>query len=103
MRNSMREVGGEPAVVLGHGALDLDRAGQRFDGAGEFDQQVVAAAAHDAAVVPLDRRIGDLRAHLAQPQVRAGLVALHHRAVAGDVGEHHGRQAAARSGRLGGR
>ncbi len=38
-------------VLLGHAALDLDRAARRVDGAGELDQHAVAGGLDDAAAM----------------------------------------------------
>jgi len=87
---------GQPAVALGHGALDLDRRLQRRQRARELDQEAVAHRAHDAAAMAAHGGVGDLGAGLEQARVRAGLVALHQPAVAGDVGDHHGGKPARR-------
>ncbi len=49
MRNSMRLSGWHGGVPLGHRRLDLGRAAQRVDDAGELDQQAVAGGLDDAA------------------------------------------------------
>src|SRR5690606_36209527 len=91
------------AVARRHLALDLDRARQRLDRSRELAEHAVAGGAHDASAAPRDRRIGDVRADLAQPRMRAFLVALHHAAVAAYVRNHDRREAANRLRRRDGR
>ena len=51
----LRHVG----VLLGHGALDFDRATRRIDGAREFDQHAVAGGLDDAAAMRGDGGIDE--------------------------------------------
>ena len=77
-------------VALAHRALDRDGAFDRVDDAAELDQRPVAHHLDDAAMTRGDGGIERLAPNLPQGGDRAGLVAAHHAAVAGDVGGEDG-------------
>ena len=81
-------------VAPGHLALNIDRAGDRIDDTGEFDQHAVAGGLDDAPAVFGDAGIDDLPAMRLQGGDRADLVGSHQAAVAGHVcGQYRGKPA----------
>jgi hypothetical protein len=65
-------VRGHARVADGHGVLDFDCAAHRVDHTAEFDDEPVAGALDDAAVVHDDGRIDQIAAQ--PPQARKGSV-----------------------------
>ena len=73
-------------LALRHGALDLDRAHDRIDRAGEFGQQAVAHELDDPPLVLADLRLDHALALRPQRRERAGLVVADQTAITNDVG-----------------
>ena len=77
-------------VARGHAALDVDRAPDRVDHAGELDEEAVAGGLDDPAGVRGDGGIDQLAPVRLQRGQGAVLVGAHEPAVAGDVGRQDG-------------
>ena len=86
-------------VCRGQRVLDLHRAVDSFDDAGELRQHAVAGRAGDTAIVGIDEIIDD-HAVGGQGGQRCRFVALHVAAVALDVGGEDGDQLAFQAGRF---
>jgi len=92
---------GHFGVPRGDGVLDFDGACHgRHDGS-EFHQRAVAHQFHDAPAVLGHLGIEDGAAVGLEPLERSRLVALHHAAVANDIGGQNGGQFALHAGNLG--
>src|ERR1700722_1400947 len=74
-------------VALDHGALDFDRAAHRIDHATELDDQAVAGALDEAAVVDGDGGVNQIAAQQPKPRKRSLLVDAGEPAVANDIGD----------------
>ena len=70
----MRLSGDDAGVALDHAVLDLDRAAHGVDHAAELDDEPVARAFHQAAVMGGDRRIGEIAPQRAEIRQRAVLI-----------------------------
>jgi hypothetical protein len=60
--------GRQVGVALDHAVLDLDRAAHRVDDAAKVDENAVAGALDDAAMMRGDRRINQIAAQGPQPR-----------------------------------
>ena len=67
-------LGRDALVAFGHAVLHFDRAAHGVDHAAELDDEPVAGALEDAAVVDGDRRIDEVAAQRPKPRQRAILV-----------------------------
>ncbi len=68
---------GDRRIAAAHFTLDVDRAIDRADHAGEFDQHAVAGQFDDPPLVPGDARVDQFGAMLAQARQRADLIGPH--------------------------
>ena len=84
---------GKRTVALLHPPLNGDSALNRIDDTYELRQKAIARQLEDAAPVLLNRRLEDFLPVSLQPRERSGLVALHQRRIAGDVGDQNGGKA----------
>ncbi len=78
-------IGSNAFVALGHGALDVDRAPNRFDDAREFQQHAVAGALDDAPFVFGDLGVDEVPPVGFQRGQGAALVAAHQARVSNHV------------------
>jgi hypothetical protein len=76
-------------IAFGEGLLDCDRALNRINRAGEFDERTVAHQFCDPAMVARDSGFDDRLAELDQRSERSGLVLAHEATVADDIECHH--------------
>ena len=87
---SLRDIG----VAGGHGRLDLDRARNGVDHAGELDQRTVAGRLERAAAMLERRRLEDVATHRLEPRQGPLLVGLHQPGIADDVRREDGDETA---------
>ena len=66
--------------------LDLDRAAQRIDDAGELDEEAIAGSFDQPTAMCGDRRINHFRSDRPQPTKRSFLVKPDQAGIAGDIG-----------------
>ena len=83
----MPSLGRQAGVALDHAVLHLDRAAHRVDDAAKLDENAVAGALDDAAMMRGDRGINQIAAQRAQPRQRSLLVGSGEPAVADNVGD----------------
>ncbi len=76
---------GQIGVPLGHSGLNLDRAFNRRHDARKFNEDAIARAVHDAAVVFLYRRLPKFSAMRLHCRERAGFVRAHQARIASHV------------------
>ena len=79
---------GHCGVAVAHVALDIDRAIDRADHAGEFDQHAIAGQLDDPPLMLGDTRIDHFGAMLLQRGQRPDLIAAHQAAVTNHVSSH---------------
>ena len=79
-------LGRDAFVAFGHAVLHFDRAAHGVDHAAELDDEPVAGALEDAAVVDRDGRVDEVAAQRPEPRQRAILVRAREPAEADDVG-----------------
>src|SRR5215467_4127189 len=92
----------QPAVPLGHAALERGCTLHRIDHACELGQEAISHQLEDASVTLLDLRLEQLPAMRPQALERAHLILLHEPAVAGHVGSHDGGELAIHNSTTGG-
>ena len=80
-------VGRDAGIALDHAILHLDGAARRVDHAAELDDDPVAGALDDAAVVESDGRIHEIAAQRAQQRQRTLLIGAGEPAIADDIGD----------------
>ena len=78
--------------AVGIALLDVDRAGDGVDHAGELDQHPVAHELEQAPAMLRQRRLDHVSAQHCEPGQRASLVTLDEPREAGDIGRHDGGQ-----------
>ena len=82
----------QAGVALDHAVLHFDRAAHRVDHAAELDEDAVAGALDDAAVVGRDGRVDESLRSALQPRQRAILVRAGEPAIADDIGDQDRRE-----------
>jgi hypothetical protein len=80
----------DAGIAVDQAILHLDRAAHRVDHAAELDDEPVAGALDDAAVMHGDRRVGEVAAQKAQTRKYALLVGAGETAEADDIGGEDG-------------
>src|SRR5471032_1003254 len=79
-------------IVLANRFLNLDRAGDGIDRAGEFDERPIAHQFDHATRMLGDRRVDDLAPQRLEARQRSFLIALHETRIANHIGRKDGRE-----------
>ncbi len=79
-------LGGHLGIALGHATLHVDRAADRVDHTGKFQQQAVARGLDDAATVLSDRRVKEFLPMRLQSGQCGTVVATHEQGVTHHIG-----------------
>src|SRR5665213_3732366 len=80
------------AILFCHAMLNFDRAADRIDRAGEFDQYAVTGGLDDTPAMFGNGRIDDRFADCLEPGQRAFFAGPHQPAIANDISRQHGSQ-----------
>jgi len=84
--SSRAAIFGDSSIAVGHRALQLDRAADRINDTGKFDQQSVAGGLDEAAAMLLELRIDELAVKGFEAVERTLLIRSHQTRVACHIG-----------------